>query len=328
MESLINDINEISSEPGLSDIHVHSNKTIVKRINGQLNKGNQIIAKKIINTFIDKFLDTNQKVILQRNKSIDISLTVNNIRYRANIFFNIHGPALALRKIESSIPQFSELGIPEIIYSNSHFQNGLILVTGPTGSGKTTSLASIINRINESSSKHIITIEDPIEFIHDDKNSIISQREIGKDAICFASALRAALREDPDIILVGELRDTETISLALTAAETGHLVLGTLHTNGAPNTVNRIIDVFPSNQQNQIRGQLSQCLRLVMTQQLIKLKNDNKRQGIFEIMLCNNPISNLIRENKIFQIKNIMETSMQLGMITMEKALNVAGYEN
>lgn len=329
MNNLASDISLLSSEPGLSDIHVHTDKDIVKRINGELIKNEGFsISKENINQFIESILNSTQKDNLNKSKNIDLAITIDNSRFRLNIYFNNDGKALALRKIETTIPGFLELNIPEIVYKKSLTNNGLILVTGPTGSGKTTSLASIIDRINCESNKHIITIEDPIEFIHKNKNCIISQREIGKDALNFASALRSALRQDPEIILVGELRDPETISLALTASETGHLVFGTLHTNGAPNTINRIIDVFPSDQQNQIRGQLSQCLRLVMTQQLVKPEGENRRKGIYEIMICNNPISNLIRENKIFQINNVMETSMKLGMITMDKALSLAGYDN
>jgi twitching motility protein PilT len=198
---------------------------------------------------------------------------------------------------------------------------GLVLVTGPTGSGKSTTLAAIINQINESRQANIITIEDPVEFIHQDKKSIISQREVGKQTKSFATALKGALREDPDVILVGELRDLETISMALTAAETGHLVFGTLHTSGAPNTINRIIDVFPSEQQAQIQAQLAESLKMVVTQKLFKTKNGEGRVGAFEIMVCNAPIRNLIREKKIHQIPSIMQTSQRDGMMTMEKSI-------
>ena len=205
-----------------------------------------------------------------------------------------------------------DLNLPPILYELLDTHKGLVLVTGPTGSGKSTTQAAIINQINEARQSNIITIEDPVEFVHKDKKSIISQREVGKQTNSFANALKAALREDPDVILVGELRDLETISLALTAAETGHLVFGTLHTSGAPNTINRIIDVFPPEQQGQIRAQLSESLKMVVTQKLFKKKGDGSgRVGAFEIMVCNAPIKNLIREAKIHQIPSVMQTAQR-----------------
>jgi len=197
----------------------------------------------------------------------------------------------------------------------------LVLVTGPTGSGKSTSLAAIINTINDTKQGHILTIEDPIEYIHHAKSCSISQREMGRDAESFASALRASLREDPDVILVGEMRDLETIQLALTAAETGHLVFATLHTSGAPNTINRIIDVFPAEQQSQVRAQLSQSLQMVVTQKLFKKSDEEGRVAAFEVMVCNHAVRNLIREGKIFQIETVMQTARAEGMVTMDKAI-------
>jgi len=211
--------------------------------------------------------------------------------------------------------------LPQVLYELLDAQKGLVLVTGPTGSGKSTTLAAIINQINESRPSNIITIEDPVEFIHKDKKSIVSQREVGKQTETFASALKSALREDPDVILVGELRDLETIGLALTAAETGHLVFGTLHTSGAPNTINRIIDVFPPEQQNQIRAQIAESLKMVVTQKLYKKKDGSGRIGAFEVMVCNTPIKNLIREAKIHQIPTVMQTAQREGMILMEKSI-------
>ncbi len=213
------------------------------------------------------------------------------------------------------------LGLPPVARDVIELENGLILVTGPTGSGKSTTLAAMIDRINRTRHEHIITIEDPIEFIHQNQKCVVSQREVKRDTLSFSSALRASLREDPDVILVGELRDLETIQLALTAAETGHLVFGTLHTSGAPNTINRIIDVFPPQQQDQVRAQLSQSLRLVMTQRLLKRKDAPGRIGAFEVMTCNPAVRNLIRENKVFQIPSVMQMARGEGMMTMEASL-------
>ena len=233
----------------------------------------------------------------------------------------LNGPAAVLRRVESKIPEMGQFDLPDALYDIIDMHKGLVLVTGPTGSGKSTTLAAIVNEINKTRTANIITVEDPVEFIHTDSKSIVSHREVGKQTQTFASALKAALREDPDVILVGEMRDLETVSLALTAAETGHLVFGTLHTSGAPNTINRIIDVFPPEQQAQIRAQLSTSLKMVVTQRLLKTKDGQGRVGAFEIMKCTAPIQNLIREAKIHQIPSIMQTAVKDGMITMSKSL-------
>jgi twitching motility protein PilT len=214
-----------------------------------------------------------------------------------------------------------QFDLPQVLYDIIDMHKGLVLVTGPTGSGKSTTLAAIVNEINKTRAANIITVEDPVEFIHKDIKSIVSHREVGKQTQTFASALKAALREDPDVILVGEMRDLETVGLALTAAETGHLVFGTLHTSGAPNTINRIIDVFPPEQQAQIRAQISTSLKMVVTQRLLKTKDGQERVGAFEVMKCTAPIQNLIREAKIHQIPSIMQTAVREGMITMQKSL-------
>ena len=215
----------------------------------------------------------------------------------------------------------SDFDLPDVLYDIIDMHKGLVLVTGPTGSGKSTTLAAIINEINKKKTHNVITVEDPVEFIHKDLKSIVSHREIGKQTESFSSALKAALREDPDVILVGELRDLETVGLALTAAETGHLVFGTLHTSGAPETINRIIDVFPPEQQSQIRAQISTSLKMVVTQRLLKTKDGQGRVAAFEVMKCTSPIQNLIREAKIHQIPSIMQTSVRDGMVTMTKSL-------
>ena len=257
----------------------------------------------------------------QDTHELDSSVTLSGLRFRANFYKTIHGPAAVLRRVDSVIPSMEQFDLPPVLYDIIDMHKGLVLVTGPTGSGKSTTLAAIVNEINKSRTANIITVEDPVEFIHKDLKSIVSHREVGKQTQTFASALKAALREDPDVILVGEMRDLETVSLALTAAETGHLVFGTLHTSGAPSTINRIIDVFPPEQQAQIRAQISTSLKMVVTQRLLKTKDGQGRCGAFEVMKCTPPIQNLIREAKIHQIPSIMQTAVKEGMITMTKSL-------
>lgn len=306
----------------LSDIHIHSDQPIAIRVNGEISIiADDLITRSDVENFIKDILDESNYESYYEQKDADVVISVDKVRFRINVYNTMTGPAMVMRKIETVIPKIESLGLPPSVIEVTKEKNGLVLVTGPTGSGKSTSLAAIINRINETRPENIITIEDPIEFVHTCKRSIISQREIGKDASSFARALRASLREDPDVILVGELRDLETISLALTAAETGHLVFGTLHTNGAPNTINRMLDVFPPNQQDQARSQLSQSLRIVVTQQLLKRVDKDSRVAAFEVMVNNTAVANLIRENKIFQITQAMQTGKGQGMITMQDSL-------
>jgi twitching motility protein PilT len=257
----------------------------------------------------------------EKTHELDSAVMLSGLRFRANFYKTIKGPAAVLRRVESKIPEMSDFVLPEVLYDIIDMHKGLVLVTGPTGSGKSTTLAAIVNEINKTKTHNIITVEDPVEFIHKDQQSIISHREIGKQTQSFATALKAALREDPDVILVGELRDLETVGLALTAAETGHLVFGTLHTSGAPETINRIIDVFPPEQQSQIRAQISTSLKMVVTQRLLKTKDGQGRIAAFEVMKCTPPIQNLIIEAKIHQIPSIMQTSVRDGMLTMPKSL-------
>ena len=315
-------IYKISQEKGLSDIHFQTGMPIAIRINGSIiKKENNSISKEQISKFISEHIKDSAIDKLVNEKNIDFAIQIKDLRFRVNVFESMNGKNVVLRKIESVIPNYDNLNFPPIVDDVIKFHNGLILVTGPTGCGKSTSLAAMINRINETRQANIITIEDPIEYIHQPKQSIISQREIGNHATTFASALRASLREDPDVILVGELRDLETVSLALTAAETGHLVFGTVHTSGAPNTIHRIVDVFPSSQQDQIRAQIATSLKLVMTQRLIKKADNSGRVAAFEIMVSNVAVQNLIRENKIHQIPSAMQTGISDGMIQMEKSI-------
>ena len=315
-------ISQFVNNEGLSDIHIQSGSAISLRINGIIEKQNtELVKVENVLSFLKKNLSKDQFDEFNNKKNLDFALELNENRFRANAYLGYNGCNIVLRKIETKIPDINDLNLPPVVNQQINSDNGLILITGPTGSGKSTSLASIINYINMNKQKNIITIEDPIEFIHKADQSIISQREIGVHATSFANALRASLREDPDVILVGELRDLETTSLALTAAETGHLVLGTLHTSGAPNTIHRIIDMFPSEQQDQIRSQLGSSLKLVMTQKLIRKSDGSGRVGAFEVMVCNPAIKNLIRENKIHQVPTVMQTGLKDGMITMDKSI-------
>ncbi len=242
-------------------------------------------------------------------------------RYRVNVFRQRGSYALVIRLVNTEIPKPADIGLPDSIIELTKKKRGLVLVTGPTGSGKSTTLASLINEINEDNYCHIITLEDPIEYLHNHKKAVVNQREIGLDTGGYAQALRAALREDPDVILVGEMRDLDTISIAITAAETGHLVFSTLHTIGAANTIDRIIDVFPPHQQQQIRIQLASVLESVISQQLLPTQDNNGRVAAFEVMHATAAIKNMIREAKTHQIDSVIQTSRKFGMLTMDDAI-------
>ena len=306
----------------ISDFHLRSGSPMAYRQTGEIVKvADTPVTAQDLKDLIA--MNCNEKEVLKFEKTheLDSAVMLSGLRFRANFYKTINGPAAVLRRVESKIPDMDQFNLPQALYDIVDMHKGLVLVTGPTGSGKSTTLAAIVNEINKTRTSNIITVEDPVEFIHKDAQSIVSHREIGKQTESFASALKAALREDPDVIMVGEMRDLETVGLALTAAETGHLVFGTLHTSGAPETINRIIDVFPPEQQSQIRAQISTSLKMVVTQRLLKTKDGQGRVGAFEIMKCTPPIQNLIREAKIHQIPSIMQTAVRDGMTTMEKSL-------
>ena len=306
----------------ISDFHIRAGSPLAYRQTGEIVKveGTNVTAQDL-KDLISMNCNEHEAEKFEKTHELDSAVMLSGLRFRANFYKTISGPAAVLRRVESKIPDMDQFSLPQALYDIVDFHKGLVLVTGPTGSGKSTTLAAIVNEINKTRTANIITVEDPVEFIHTDSKSIVSHREVGKQTQTFASALKAALREDPDVILVGEMRDLETVSLALTAAETGHLVFGTLHTSGAPNTINRIIDVFPPEQQAQIRAQLSTSLKMVVTQRLLKTKDGLGRVGAFEIMKCTAPIQNLIREAKIHQIPSIMQTAVKDGMVTMSKSL-------
>ena len=320
---MLEKITELANkDKNISDFHLRGGSDIAYRILGDVNiEPNSKIGEKDLEELLKKNCTEEDIKKFNSKNELDTAVMLGELRFRANFYKTLNGTAAVLRRIETKIPLMDDLSLPPILFELLDTHKGLVLVTGPTGSGKSTTLAAIINQINESRQSNIITIEDPVEFIHKDKKSIVSQREVGKQTESFAHALKAALREDPDVILVGELRDLETIGMALTAAETGHLVFGTLHTSGAPNTINRIIDVFPPEQQGQIRAQIAESLKMVVTQKLFKKKDGSGRIGAFEVMVCNAPIKNLIREAKIHQIPSVMQTAQREGMMTMEKSI-------
>ena len=319
---------------GASDLHISMGLPPVIRVDGKLVRTDYPpLTKEDTQRLIFSMLTNEQRRVLEQNWELDCSYGVSGLgRFRVNVYKDRGNYAAALRSITSNIPTFDQLGLPIIVKEIAERPRGLVLVTGPTGSGKSTTLAAMIDHINSTRAEHILTIEDPIEFVHTSKRSVIHQRELGQDTRSFNNALRAALREDPDVILVGEMRDLETISLALTAAETGHLVFGTLHTSSASSTVDRIVDVFTSAQQQQIRIQLSSSLVAVFTQTLCpKLAPDGTKSGRImaqEIMVITPAISNLIREGKTAQIYSAIQTGGNYKMQTLEMALRELYVQN
>ncbi len=321
--NLLSLLERASGITDLSDVHITVGIPPMARISGKLTPlADFRVTPDIALSYAKEIMNEAQWRLFEENGEFDFSISVpGKYRFRVNTFRQRQSVAIALRVIKASPPDINELGLPPVIPSLCNYTRGIILVTGPTGSGKSTTLAAMIDYINRTRSEHIITLEDPIEFLHRHKKCMINQREIGVDTISYAAALRAALREDPDVILVGEMRDLETISIALTAAETGHLVLSTLHTTGAAKTIDRVVDVFPPYQQQQIRMQLSTALVAVLSQQLL-LSTDNKTRVIaVETMIANPAIRNLIRENKIHQVASAMQTAGASGMQLMDNSL-------
>ena len=307
-----------------SDIHISAGEPPLLRIHGEMKRVEMPpLSKDQTHKMIYDILNDRQRKVLEEKKELDFSMSLGEEygRFRVNCFYQNRGESAVFRTIPNSIRSFEDLGLPKVCRKIAGYRKGLVLVTGPTGSGKSTTLAAMIDLINNERKEHILTIEDPIEFVHKSKNCLVNQRELNEHTYSFANALRSALREDPDVILVGEMRDLETIQLAITAAETGHLVFATLHTNSAPKTIDRIIDVFPAAQQAQIRTQFSETIQAVISQRLLKKRDGTGRIAALEIMIGTAAIRNLIREGKVSQIPSSMQTGQKYGMQTMESCI-------
>ena len=311
-------------ENGASDIHLASNNLPSYRKNGKIMnyKGTEILDEDTVMKYIDEVLEPADYLKFSNTGDIDSAYQFGNLaRFRVNAFKQRHGATLVMRVIKLNPPKLGDLNLPRSIAKILNLQEGLVLVTGPTGSGKSTTLAALINEINHREELHIITIEDPVEYMHSPAKCIINQREVGQDSETYSSALKSALREDPDIILMGEIRDLESMSIALRAAETGHLVFSTLHTESAAKTIDRLIDMFPVERQKQALNQLSTTLKAVISQRLLPRSDRPGRIGAFEIMFVNSAIANLIREDKIPQIEQMISLNQQTGMITRKLSI-------
>ena len=310
-------------EQGGTDLCLSAGSPPRLRVDGRLRpiEGEQALDGDAVAKIVGSLLDAELMDTLADRKDVDFAFSWgDHARLRGNAFTQRGEMALALRMIPSRIPSFQELGLPGACTHLSHIPRGLVLVTGPTGSGKSTTLASMIDYINETREVHVLTVEDPIEYVHNHKRSVVNQREIGVDSDSFTRALRSALREDPDVLLVGEMRDLESIQIALTMAETGHLVYATLHTNDAATALDRIVDVFPSDRQDQIRVQLAATLAAVIAQRLVP-RADHGQVAAFEVLMATNATRNLVREGKTNQLRNVMTTGQQEGMVTLEMSL-------
>jgi twitching motility protein PilT len=307
-----------------SDVHITTNEEITYRIKGELNSSSEITSADDIKAIVSTCLSEKQQTFLAQNRSIDIGYTLDSdTRFRMNIYYQRNQLAIAARRLDNNLLTLEELGLPKQLATLPNLKDGLVLVTGPTGSGKSTTLACLIDQINQSRHCHILTIEDPIEYIHKSAMAMVHQREVGADVNTFSDAVHAAMREDPDVILLGEMRDHLTMHAALMAAETGHLVFSTLHTNDAVGIIDRLVGSFPGQEQEGIRAQLSLVLRAVVTQLLVKQEDGDKRVPVNEILMVNPAIANLIRQHKPEQIRSMMETGQASGNQTLEHALAI-----
>jgi len=315
----ISQLLQFAHQQDASDLHISAGEPPMVRVHGDMKKIKlPPSTSEQTHAMVYDIMSDTQRKVFEEYSDIDFSMQLGDIaRFRVNVFRQNRGIGAVFRKIPTKIQTLAELNMPETLADIARKEKGLCLVTGPTGSGKSTTLAAMVNMINEELEGHILTIEDPIEFVHQSKKCLVNQREVGPHTKSFSNALRAALREDPDIILVGEMRDLETIQLALTAAETGHLVFGTLHTSSAPKTVDRVIDVFPPNQQAQVRAMFAESIQAIVTQTLCKKVGGGRVAGL-EILMGTTAVRNLIREGKIHQLQSVMQTSQAAGMQTME----------
>jgi twitching motility protein PilT len=313
----------LAVERGASDIHIHSGAPIGVRLVGSLvDLDPQPLAPAVAARMIEEVLDDGQRAALDRHGQIDFAYSLpGRARFRANAYRQQRGLDAVFRSIPSEPPTLASLGLPESLARFADYHQGMVLITGPSGCGKSATMAALINIINHSRTEHIVTVEDPIEYIHPSRRGIVNQRQVGPHTASFARALRAALREDPDVIAIGELRDLETISLAITAAETGHLVLGTLHTNNSVRTINRMLGVFPPSQQGQMRTMISESLRAVVSQRLVARADGSGRVPALEVLVVTKAVANLIRESKTFQIRSILQTGVGHGMIQLDASL-------
>ena len=306
-----------------SDLHLSAGSPPIIRVSGLLKRVKaDPLSSDDIRTMLYSVMTEDQRSVYENDMEIDFAIALGEkARFRVNGFTSRLGASAVFRTIPTEVPTMEQLGLPPVMRRFAELEKGIILVTGPTGSGKSTTLASMVNHINLNMSKHILTIEDPVEFFHESKKSLVNHREVGTDTSSFSRALKSALREDPDVILVGEMRDYETISLALTAAETGHLVFATLHSNSASKTIDRVIDVFPTGDKEMVRAMLASSLQGVVAQTLVRRADGEGRVGAFEILVGTNAVRNLIRENQIPQMYSMMQTGSRYGMVTMQDAI-------
>jgi len=319
----ISELLAFTKQQGASDLHLSTGIPPIIRLHGSLRRLKMnSLGKEELQKMLYVILSDEQRKRFENEMELDFSHSLEDgTRFRVNLFRQERGLGAAFRLIPSEVPTLNKLGMPAVLAELSLKEKGLILVTGPTGSGKSTTLAAMVNHVNENKSAHLITVEDPIEFVHTPKNCLVNQRELGEHTHSFSAALKSALREDPDVILVGEMRDLETTSLAITAAETGHLVMATLHTNSAAKTLDRVIDIFPADARDQVRTMLSESILAILAQALIPRRDGQGRVAALELLIANTAVRNLIREGKTFQIPSIIQTSQQLGMQTLDAHL-------